>query len=71
MYEGLRNLQDLTMAHNQLSSIDQFAFTGLPELKRLDLSDNKIDSIHRDTFKNLSKLSSIIEGLSQLVELKV
>ena len=45
MFIGLDSLQELTLASNQISSIEARSFNGLSNLEKLSLSSNQISSI--------------------------
>lgn len=52
----MRNLQQLNLRNNTISSIDPVAFETVPELTTLDLGQNRLAQINRDTFTGLKKL---------------
>ena len=58
--EGAVGLQRLSLASNQLTSIEPDAFDDTRSLVYLDLSHNKIDSIRKNTFENVEHLRSLL-----------
>ena len=55
-FDGLGSLELLNLAHNQLTSINNFTFTGITKLKMLMLSYNQIRFISAFAFQRLPNL---------------
>lgn len=55
-FDGLDELTDLDLSHNQLSDVK---FASFAKILRLDLSHNKIDYIDSTTFRALSRLEEL------------
>lgn len=75
--ESMSTLKYLSLNHNQLTDLDQSAFTRLNQLKHLNISHNKLkelftghDSVDkpRKVLQNLQYLNLDATGLSQLPE---
>ena len=64
-FEGLDNLQNMTISNAGITKLSKFAFTLLKNLTYLDLSDNNIKLIPYDVFKgkNLSFLDLSGNGI--------
>ncbi|XP_050295144.1 leucine-rich repeat-containing protein 15-like [Anthonomus grandis grandis] len=69
LYKNLHNLQ---LSHNNMSSIDVGAFRELPELRELDLSSNKISNLDSNTFirnHQLTKLDLALNNITFDIEI--
>ncbi|XP_076818232.1 vasorin-like [Clavelina lepadiformis] len=56
LFLQLKQLVNLQLSDNRLTSIPRNAFAGMPNLVRIDLENNKIISIDSDALKNMSNL---------------
>ncbi|XP_076805622.1 vasorin-like [Clavelina lepadiformis] len=56
LFLQLKQLQNLELSDNRLTSIPRNAFAGMPNVVRIYLENNKISSIDRDALKNMSNL---------------
>ncbi|XP_057341301.1 lutropin-choriogonadotropic hormone receptor isoform X2 [Microplitis mediator] len=63
----LQNLEDLSIANNEIQQLDSKAFSGNPNITSIDLRGNPIKKIHTQTFQNHAKLRKLI--LSNVKEL--
>jgi Leucine-rich repeat (LRR) protein len=61
-FEGLKNLEDLTMKEGPLVEIDVAAFNGLDSLHELNLAENRIKAVLPGTFQNLLELKELDLG---------
>ncbi len=61
-FEGLDNLETLSMKRGSLVEIDVSAFNGLDSLKTLDIGKNRIKAIAPGTFRNLLELKVLDLG---------
>jgi hypothetical protein len=61
-FEGLGNLEDLTMKGGALVEIDVAAFNGLDSLHELNLAENRIKAVLPGTFQNLVELKDLNLG---------
>ncbi|XP_072015594.1 uncharacterized protein [Amphiura filiformis] len=59
MFEGLTNVQVLTLDANRLQWIDPLLWYELPNLARLNISHNSLYDLRRHAFHNLSDLVSL------------
>ena len=57
---GKDNLQNLSLARNHLTNIDDQAFVSTPNLVRLDLSENQIVTFHERSFAALPQLEVLL-----------
>nr|XP_039250735.1 uncharacterized protein LOC120328341 [Styela clava] len=86
MFTRYKNLQHLIMSHNEIETVDEYAFAGLQELIRLDLSGNRITVFPWSFMDSTPKLSMLyinnnflsnfpsqkqVNKLSQLVSLRI
>eukprot|EP00960_Hanusia_phi_P050137 760023-Hanusia_phi.AAC.1 len=55
-FDGLSRLQNLSLRHNQLSTLPAGIFSGTTSLEELDLSNNQFACIPADAFEKLSAL---------------
>lgn len=53
LVSGLKNLDSLILAHNQLSKVPANVFRHLPLLNSLELEGNQITYIDKDAFAGL------------------
>ncbi|XP_051500256.1 toll-like receptor 5 [Myxocyprinus asiaticus] len=53
---NMSDLEELTLAHNQITEVENNAFLGLTNLLKLNLSQNYLGDIDSETFLNLQKL---------------
>ncbi|XP_076806262.1 vasorin-like [Clavelina lepadiformis] len=56
LFLQLKQLENLELSDNRLTSIPRNAFAGMPNLVRIYLENNKISSIDSDALKNMSNL---------------
>uniref|UniRef100_A0A183GSU9 LRRCT domain-containing protein n=1 Tax=Heligmosomoides polygyrus TaxID=6339 RepID=A0A183GSU9_HELPZ len=56
MLDGVRNLQQLSLRNNSLSSVDENAFASLRQLTTLDLAHNSLTKIPKRTFSHQTKV---------------
>jgi Leucine-rich repeat (LRR) protein len=61
-FEGLKNLENLSMKRGSLVEIDVSAFNGLDSLKILSVAENRIKAIAPGTFQNLLELKVLNLG---------
>ncbi len=61
-FEGLKDLEDLTMKGGALVEIDVAAFNSLESLQELDLAENRIKAVLPGTFQNLLELKDLDVG---------
>ncbi|XP_011502166.1 PREDICTED: leucine-rich repeats and immunoglobulin-like domains protein 3 [Ceratosolen solmsi marchali] len=54
IFVPLNQLQKLTIAHNQIKSINKNAFNGLSQVTELDLTGNNVTSIQENAFSSMS-----------------
>ncbi|XP_065218807.1 leucine-rich repeat-containing protein 15-like [Planococcus citri] len=66
MFDGLQNLQTLSLESNNISRIPEFAFYGMPNLKILILSHNKLTSISTESLAGLFTLEHLDLTYNQL-----
>lgn len=66
VFIGLRKLQKLSLASNEITSINQKAFYGLTSLSELDLTANHIKTIQENAFINLP-LHILLMNTSSLI----
>ena len=66
MFDGLDNLQELDLSHNNLSELPPGLFNGLSNLQSLHLQYNKLRRLPPDAFDGLSNLQWL--DLSRLHE---
>jgi len=66
---GLGNLRQLTLAQNNLTSVEPDALAGLSSLRTLDLSQNKIDLISDRSFVSLTRLETLRLDMNHIVTL--
>ncbi|XP_073507108.1 platelet glycoprotein Ib alpha chain [Phyllobates terribilis] len=62
-------LTTLQLSNNQISTIEDNAFTGLERLKMLKLQHNQIDSLSEEVFKSLPSLDHLDLSYNQLLYL--
>lgn len=68
-FVNLTNLQHLRLDHNNLTTIDQFAFQSLHQLKTLNMSFNYISELRPSVFEDLHNLSFLSLTKNKLKEL--
>ncbi|TRY60428.1 hypothetical protein DNTS_007184 [Danionella cerebrum] len=56
VFSHFRDLQQITLAENQINIIEVAAFQGMSNLRKLNLSQNFLTGINLKTFQNLEKL---------------
>lgn len=66
MFDGLNNLQTLSLEGNEITKIPEFAFYGMPNLKVLILSHNKLISISTESLAGLFNLEHLDLTRNQL-----
>ncbi|XP_041353100.1 leucine-rich repeat-containing G-protein coupled receptor 5-like [Gigantopelta aegis] len=57
---GKNNLQNLNLARNHITSVDDQVFVTTPNLVKLDLSENQIITFHETAFASLSQLQVLL-----------
>lgn len=58
--KGLKNLDSLILAHNQLSKVPENVFSHLTLLNSLELEGNQITYVDKDAFAGLEGRSNVI-----------
>lgn len=66
---GLENLEQLYLHNNNITDIEDFAFTHQRRLKILYLSHNNIRTIHRDAFSGLNKLLVLCISNNHIIDI--
>lgn len=66
---GLRNLEVLDLAENELTSLPSDIFRGLSRLHELRLSFNRLRALSSDVFSGLSRLKLLLLGANDLAAL--
>ncbi|XP_055684982.1 lutropin-choriogonadotropic hormone receptor isoform X2 [Lutzomyia longipalpis] len=61
-FQGLGQLHDLLLAHNEIQEIPRKAFSGAEKLQVLDLESNRIHSISADAFADFMQLEDLNLG---------
>ncbi|KAK6039731.1 leucine Rich repeat-containing domain protein [Cooperia oncophora] len=56
MLDGMRNLQQLNLRNNSLTSVDENTFASLRFMTTLDLAHNSLTKIAKRTFSHQTKL---------------
>lgn len=67
--EGATSLDQLSLARNQLTSIEPDAFDDAENLEDLDLSYNKIDNIRKNTFEKVEIMRNLSLKANLLIEM--
>jgi Leucine-rich repeat (LRR) protein len=68
--QGLVNLKYLCLDNNQISSIEDGAFTSLDRLIELDLSHNELTMITKQIFGSLKSLNRLYLSNNQIREIE-
>ena len=69
-FEGLPQVQQLTLSWNEIQHISDLDFEGLPQLHGLDLAGNKIQHISDHAFQKLPQLESLELSMNPLAGLR-
>ncbi len=56
MFSGMRNLQQLNLHNNLISTLEPLAFESSPHLTTLDLGENRLSTVPKEAFSGLNKL---------------
>ncbi|XP_046846915.1 insulin-like growth factor-binding protein complex acid labile subunit [Xenia sp. Carnegie-2017] len=71
MFNGLIELENLDLSHNNIAEIPKGCFKTLNKLRNLNISHNKIKKIDRHTFDGLCSLEMLsFEGNETYVKLR-
>ncbi|KAJ0173948.1 hypothetical protein K1T71_010094 [Dendrolimus kikuchii] len=56
-FEGLKNVKEIDLRNQNITSIEDFAFLGLDNVLSIFLNNNKISSLSKKSFNNLKQLN--------------
>ncbi|XP_062567624.1 leucine-rich repeat-containing protein 15-like [Saccostrea cucullata] len=67
IFNGLSNLQELSLSRNKISIIQSNAFNGLPNLQSLYIYNNSITVLDKDIFLGILKLEKLFAQSKNLL----